>query len=76
MIDNLHRNPYTRIVTKQKPTLEELAADAVREEAALMLEAEKIKSDAFLGLLEERKVKVMLIAVQTYRHLREVAARN
>ncbi len=63
-------------MTKEKPTLTDLTAEAVEQERALMLEAEQIKSDTFLGLLEARRQKAWLVAVHTYQHLREVAHRN
>lgn len=63
-------------MTADKPTLDELTAEAQEQETALMIEADRIRSDAYLGLLEARKLKVMLIAAETYQHLRSVMAKN
>lgn len=57
-------------MTTEKPTLEELTAEAAESERALMLEADQIKSDTFLTIVEQRRRKVMQIAAEVVKHMR------
>lgn len=55
--------------TLDMPSLEELAREAQEHESAMMQQADKINSDTFLELLEERKRKVRKIAMEVARQM-------